>query len=93
MKQVNEDQYPFHSRTGRKYATLFLLAMTALSSFGITIAYTVEAENVEKVRTGLAIVSRFFLAGAWASLIVYTIEMFPTKLRYVGIFFASNIKC
>jgi len=40
-------------------------------------------EDAETMKTVCAVISRLFLAGAWGSLIVYTVEMFPTMLRLV----------
>ena len=70
------------NRLGRKYTTSILFALTALSSFGITIGYTSNSPHAETVKLVCALISRLFLSGAWGSLIIYTVEMFPTMLRY-----------
>ena len=70
-------------RFGRKYTTVILFALTALSSFAITIGYAAKAEDAETIKRVCALVSRLFLSGAWGSLIIYTVEMFPTMLRLV----------
>ena len=63
---------------------MLFFTMASLSSFGIPIAYaaTDDIVKVETIRTVLAILSRFLLTAAWGSLIIYTVEMFPTKMRF-----------
>jgi len=71
------------NRFGRKYTTIILFVLTALSSFLITIGYVSKMDNAETMKTVCAIISRLFLAGAWGSLTMYTVEMFPTVCRLV----------
>jgi len=71
------------NRFGRKYTTVILFALTALSSFLITIGYILKMKDAGTMKTVCAIISRLFLSGAWGSVIMYTVEMFPTMLRLV----------
>jgi len=74
---------------GRKYTTVILFTCTALSSFVITIGYATKAEDSETMKRVCALVSRLFLSGAWGSLIIYTVEIFPTMLRSSAYGFVS----
>jgi len=49
------------NRFGRKYTTIILFVLTALSSFLITIGYVSKMDNAETMKTVCAIISRLFL--------------------------------
>ncbi|XP_057300027.1 solute carrier family 22 member 7-like isoform X1 [Hydractinia symbiolongicarpus] len=74
---------------GRRYTTMFLFICTSLSSFGVTIAYFSSTSKFELAMNVLALTSRFFLAAAWGSLIIFTTESFPTIVRSSAFGFAS----
>jgi len=75
---------------GRKYTTLLLMAFTGLTSFAVTIAYfTASLSDFEIYMNVFAIVSRFVLSAAWASLILFTVESFPTVVRSLAYGLAS----
>ena len=57
---------------------------TSSCSFAITVAYFVAAESKFKVYMNVfALMSRLSLSAAWQSLLLFTIEAFPTVVRYV----------
>ena len=69
---------------GRKYTTMIFWIGTSSCSFAITVAYFVAAESNFKVYTNVfALMSRLSLSAAWQSLLLFTIEAFPTVVRYV----------
>jgi len=75
---------------GRKYTTLILMLGTSVTSFAVTIAYWSTSPASFKIYMNVfAILSRFFLSAAWASLMLFTIESFPTVIRSVSYGFAS----
>ncbi|XP_057316968.1 solute carrier family 22 member 15-like isoform X2 [Hydractinia symbiolongicarpus] len=82
---------PLSKYFGRKYTTLLLFMCTAFTSFGITLAYFLSSSNFEKIMNVLALISRFFLSGAWGSLIIYTTESFPTVVRSAAFGFVSVV--
>lgn len=69
---------------GRKYTTMIFWIGTSSSSFAITVAYFVAVESKFKVYMNVfALISRLSLSAAWQSLLLFTIEAFPTVVRYV----------
>ena len=57
---------------------------TSSPSFAITVAYFVAVESKFKVYMNVfALISRLSLSAAWQSLLLFTIEAFPTVVRYV----------
>jgi len=82
--------WPISKCLGRKYSTFMLMLLTGVTSFTVTIAYFTTTHSSFKIYMSVfAILSRFILSAAWASVILFTIETFPTVIRSVAYGFAS----
>jgi len=75
---------------GRRNTTIVLMLGTGVTSLAVTIAYFTSTPTSFKLYMNVfALMSRFFLSAAWLSVILFTIETFPTVIRGVAYGFCS----
>ena len=68
---------------GRRWSTVMLSLLTSASLFGVTIAYhtTKNPQIFGTAKTVLALSAKFFISTTWSSVILFTMETFPTVIR------------
>ena len=67
---------------GRRWSSFVFVALTSASLFGMTIAwYLTDSESFTSVNLVLDLVAKLFISAGTSTIILFTIETFPTVIR------------
>lgn len=76
----------FNNRIGRRWTLSLLMMLAGISCFAILfLDITGKVEEQGAVMTGMALLGKAGIAGAWAAAQVFSAEVFPTVVRNIGI--------
>merc|ERR1740124_275859 len=74
---------------GRRYTSFIVALLASVMALGITVTYFAATTSTFQTAQSILALTCSFFAASWVSVILFTLETFPTVLRGVAYGFVS----